>query len=133
MTLEEKYGVLTEYADKLFEYCRWHWGKNCGGETDGKAKCKLEYCWQDSYIPDDIFDYEAIVEYESPVENLPVDTKIYVRDGRNDPWEIRHFSHYSKITGRIYTFWENETSDSCQHDRPDSWTYAKLIEKGDDK
>jgi hypothetical protein len=80
------------------------------------------------------FDGESemdLVEY-SPWDGVAVDTKVYVRNDRNESWIPRHFSHYND--GKVYTFdsgstsWSNseETVHRCSYTT--GWTYAKLAD-----
>lgn len=138
MTLKEKYDANVEFVNKLRFYCKNH---NCKQSVPfgasksvpfGASKCDLSEC--ECCTEEISFDnFKKIMEYEPPVDwsKVPVDTKIYVKERENDPWERRHFSHCTS-DGRIYAFCSGETSFTTE-DGTSWWNYAKLAEVEEDK
>lgn len=133
MTLKEKYDANIELVKRLQKYCSHHC---CIGSPISHTlpKCTLSQCESKITIREVDYDnFVKIMEYEPPVDwsKVPVDTKIYVKDQENEPWEKRHFSHYTS-DGKIYAFCIGTTSFTAD-DGASPWEYAKLAEVEDDK
>lgn len=130
MTLKEKHDANVEFVNKLRFYCKNH---NCKlSAPSNTPKCDLSTC--ECCTEEISFDnFKKIMEYEPPVDwsKVPVDTKIYVRDFKNDLWEKRHFSHYTS-DGKVYAFCNGTTSFTADAGTV-CWEYAKLAEVEDDK
>ena len=135
MTLQEKYDANVEFVNKLRFYCKNHNCKQSVPFCDSKcdlSKCDLSKC---ACCTEEIsFDnFKKIMEYEPPVDwsKVPVDTKIYVKDYKNDLWEKRHFSHYTS-DGKVHAFCSGTTSFTAD-EGTSPWNYAKLAEVEEDK
>lgn len=57
---------------------------------------------------------------------VPVDTKILVRDLNTDPWERRHFAKFEN--GAVYAWYGGQTSFTTTTGDTTCWRYAKLAE-----
>ena len=133
MTLKEKYDANMEFITKLRTYCGNHTCKV--SEPSNTLKCDLSTC--EAHVGEVSFDnFKKIMEYEPPVDwsKVPVDTKIYVKDYKNDLWEKRHFSHYTS-DGKVCAFRSGTTSFTADDGnvKAKCWNYAKLAEAEDDK
>lgn len=129
MNLKEKYDANMEFIAKLRTYCDNHTCKEC--EPSNTLKCDLSTC--EDHLGEVSFDnFKKIMEYD-PIDwsKVPVDTKIYVKDQINAPWERRHFSHYTP-DGKVCAFRFGTTSFT-NVDGTSPWNYAKLAEVEDDK
>ena len=60
-------------------------------------------------------------------ENVPLDTKILVRNGKDEPWKKRYFSKFEG--GYVYAFKNGGTSWNCKDHEVISWDHAKLAEE----
>ena len=132
MTLKEKYDANIEFVKQLQKHCSQH---RCLSSDIPFTlpKCTLSQC--ERKITKSEVDYDnflKIMEYE-PVDwsKVPVDTKIYVKNLKNESWEKRHFSHCTP-DGKIYAFCDGTTSFTSNSGTW-SWNYAKLAEVEDDK
>ena len=70
--------------------------------------------------------FEKVVSWNE----VPIDTKIFVRDSKNEAWKPRHFAGYKN--GMVTAFSNGKSSftlTSC--DYPTNWFYAKLAETMD--
>lgn len=67
---------------------------------------------------------EIVMDYEPKVDwtKVPVDTKVLVKECKNDNWEKRHFAKYDN--GKIYAYDNGKSSFTT--DTIVSWTYGKL-------
>lgn len=59
-------------------------------------------------------------------DDVPVDTKIFVKDFEDNEWIPRHFSHFEN--GYVMTFVNGGTSFTCTQDETTSWRFAKLAD-----
>lgn len=130
MTLKEKYDANVEFVNKLRLYCKNH---NCKQSVPfGDSKCDLSEC---ECCTEEISfdDFKKIMEYEPPVDwsKIPVDTKIYVKNLKNEWWGKRYFSHCTP-DGKVHAFCYGTTSFTAE-DGTSPWNYAKLAEVEDDK
>lgn len=133
MTLKEKYDANIEFAKQLQKYCAHH---SCISPSIPYPlpKCTLSQC--ESKTPKSNVDYDnflKIMEYEPPVDwsKVPVDTKIYVKNLKNEWWGKRHFSHCTP-DGKVHAFCYGTTSFTADNGTV-CWEYAKLAEVEDDK
>ena len=130
MTLKEKYNANREFISKLLIYCDNHICKEY--ETSDLPKCDLITCeYRSGEISFD--DFKKVMEYKPPVDwsKVPVDTKIYVKNLKNELWKKRHFSHCTP-DGKVHAFRYGTTSFTADEGTL-RWEYAKLAEKEDDK
>ena len=74
---------------------------------------------------------KIVMEYEHKVDwnKAEVDTKILVRDSKEDNWECRYFSKYED--GIIYAWNDGRISFTSDYSEMTEWKYAKLY-KGDE-
>lgn len=132
MTLKERYNAHMEFISQLRTYCEDH---RCNHSVHSNTpKCDLSTCEDHLSSRGICFDnFKKIMEYEPPVDwsKVPVDTKIYVKDYKNDLWEKRHFSHYTS-DGKVHAFCSGTTSFTADAGTS-PWNYAKLAEVEDDK
>ena len=87
-------------------------------------------CAEELTNPDKAF--KAVMEYESKVDwsKVEVDTKVLVKDFKNDIWIKRYFAKYKN--GIVYTWNDGRTSFICFNNYEIThWKYAKLY-KGDE-
>lgn len=56
------------------------------------------------------------------------DTKIYVRDSKNEQWLPRYFAKYDEYTDSVMTYDNGATSWSGHSELTNRWNYAKLAE-----
>lgn len=59
---------------------------------------------------------------------IPVDTKVYVRDSKNEQWLPRYFATYDEYTDSVMTYDNGATSWSGRSELTNRWNYAKLAE-----
>lgn len=134
MTLKEKYDANIEFVKQLQKYCAHH--RCISSRTPYTLpKCTLSHCGE-SKTPKSDVDYDnfiKIMEYEPPVDwsKVPVDTKILVKDVKDETWKRRHFSHCTP-DGKVHAFNLGTTAFTTE-DRTVCWNYAKLAEVEDDK
>lgn len=133
MTLKEKYDANIEFVKQLQKYCSQH---RCLSSDIPFTlpKCTLSQC--ERKITKSEVDYDnflKIMEYDPPIDwsKVPVDTKICVKNQRNDPWKRRHFSHCTPA-GKVCAF-RSGTTSFTNVDGTSGWVYAKLAEVEDDK
>lgn len=93
----------------------------------------------DLMVKADVFDLktkeleEKIMNYELEKDDtdwskVPVDTKILVKNDRNDDWEKRYFAKYEN--GKIFAFFGGQSSWTS-YAGTRSWEYAKLYEENE--
>ena len=130
MTLKEKYNAHMEFMSKLRTYCENH---ICNHSVHSNTpKCDLSTC--EDHMGEISFDnFKKITEYKPPVDwsKVPVDTKIYVKNLKNELWEKRHFSHCTP-DGKVHAFRCGTTSFTADNETS-RWEHAKLAEGEDDK
>lgn len=87
--------------------------------NDGTTSWSSNYdgSWKYAKLPEDI-------KKEIDWANIPVDTKIFVRDNGSEEWESRYFAKYKN--GKVYAWINGCTSD--QTDDCVWWLHAKLAE-----
>ena len=76
---------------------------------------------------------EIVMEYEPGQkvdwENVPVDTKILVKNRKDDTWIKRYFAKYKN--GKVYAWTNGATSFSANNKYyVTDWRYAKLYKEG---
>lgn len=59
---------------------------------------------------------------------VPKDTKVYVRDSKNEQWKPRYFAKYDEYTDSVMTYDNGATSWSGRSELTNRWNYAKLAE-----
>lgn len=133
MTLKEKYDSNMEFVEKLKLYCKEHicLSSDCPPK---KPRCTLSECERKTTKSKIDYDnFVKIMEYKPPVDwsKVPVDTKIYVKNLKNELWGKRHFSHCTP-DGKVHAFRYGTTSFTAE-DGASCWNYAKLAEVEDDK
>lgn len=72
------------------------------------------------------------MEYEIPIDwgNVPVDTKILVRDSDADEWEKKHFAKCDD--GEVYAWLDGKTSFTAASPKACiNWKFAKLYDEED--
>ena len=107
------------------------------GRTDGActgvdcAECPLysvntEYTCDGYEIIEPLEAVKNVMGYEIPVDwsKVSIDTKVLVRDNKDDEWEKKHFAKYEY--GRVYCWHDGKTSYSCNTNS--SWNFSKLYE-----
>lgn len=62
---------------------------------------------------------------------IPVNTKIWVNDFKDNNWIPRHFAKYEN--GMVFAYDYGRTSWSCGDESPLGWDYAKLAEEPKEK
>ena len=73
---------------------------------------------------------EIVMEYKPKIdwENVPVDTKILVKNREDDTWERRHFAKFEN--GKVYAWDNGATSFSVYSEQYVAiWKYAKLYKE----
>lgn len=71
--------------------------------------------------------FEEIIDWSS----VPVDTKILVRDKKDEGWKRKYFAKYEN--GKIYAWTWGKTSFSADgNEDVIDWEYAKLYNEGDE-
>lgn len=129
---------------KAWEICKKeNVGKTYVDDKEG-VKWKVEQKYKDIF---DLYDNEndSISYYEYGISQLAemnfeeiidwskvlVDTKILVRDKKDEGWKRKYFAKYKD--GRVYTWTWGRTSFSAD-DNEDvmDWEYAKLYNEGDE-
>lgn len=63
---------------------------------------------------------DLVREYD-PLEELPVDTPVWVRDYPEEEWNPRHYAGYKDERGRYVAFFDGKTSHSSRGDSTMSW------------
>ena len=71
--------------------------------------------------------FEIVMNYEPKVDwtKVPVDTKILVKDYKDEDWKKRHFAKYEN--GKIYAYDDGKSSFTT--DVIASWSYGKLYKE----
>lgn len=108
------------------------------GREEGASTCQGISCGQCPFIevncsavemedPDKAL--ELIMGYEEKVDwsQVPIDTKILVRDFENREWKRGYFAGYHEDTGQIYAWESGKTSFTAENRW--LWTYAKLYKE----
>ena len=89
--------------------------------------CNCNYCYEfETLYPDKAL--EKVMEYEPKVDwtQVPIDTKILVRDYKNDEWVKRHFAGFEY--GIIYA-WDDGLTSFTTKGCKTNWIYAKLYKE----
>ena len=73
---------------------------------------------------------DLVREYD-PLEKLPVDTPVWVRDDPGGEWRPRHYAGYKDESGRYVTFMDGKTSHSNKDDPMIDWTYMTNVNPND--
>lgn len=92
-------------------------------------------------VLDSAYDIEFAVSYKDDLTNIdnlmdlvpysdwedvPVDTKVFVKDFEDNEWIPRHFSHFEN--GYVFTFVNGATSFTSNREETTSWRFAKLAD-----
>ena len=92
-------------------------------------------------VLDSAYDIEFAVSYKDDLTNIdnlmdlvpysdwedvPVDTKVFVKDFEDNEWIPRYFSHFEN--GYVFTFVNGATSFTCNREETTSWRFAKLAD-----
>lgn len=71
-----------------------------------------------------VMDYEILVDWSK----VSVDTKVLVRNNKDEEWENRHFAKYED--GKVYCWNDGKTSFTVDASiKKISWNFAKLYER----
>ena len=111
------------------------------GRTDGAcagvdcAECPLSYSFtgypcNEHEMIEPLEAVKCVMDYEIPVDwsKVPVDTKVLVRNNKDEEWEKRHFAEYEN--GRIYCWYDGKTSFTTDTTiKKIIWNFAKLYER----
>lgn len=89
------------------DICEIHKNPNC--DVNFAEWCKKEY-------------------QEVDWSKISVDTKVYVRDSKNEQWLPRYFAKYDEYTDSVMTYDNGATSWSGRSELTNRWNYAKLAE-----
>ncbi len=124
---------------KAWEICN---EKNIGkiyiDDKEG-VKWKVEQKYKDIF---DLYDNEndsisyyglSEMNFEEVIDwsKVPVDTKILVRDGKDEGWKRKYFAKYKD--GRVYTWtWGKTCFDDDGNEDVIDWEYAKLYNEGEE-
>lgn len=73
----------------------------------------------------------ALVREYDPLEKLPVDTPVWVRDDPDREWEPRHYAGYKDEHGLYVAFTDGKTSHSKEGDPTIGWTYMTNVNPND--
>lgn len=83
------------------------------------------FCDIDKYKVLDICKELRIVDWE----NLPSDTKVFVRNSDNENWDARYFwYHRDDFCTHPYICYANGQSSFTTNGEPEGWKYCKLAE-----
>ena len=93
-------------------------------------RSKVGYLITDSLIVSEI----AKLDFEETEEiidwsKVQVDTKILVKEYKNNDWVKRYFA---KFDGNIYAWNNGKTSFTALENEKTAWKYAKLYEEGEE-
>lgn len=75
----------------------------------------------------------AEMDFEEDIDwsKVPVDTKVLVRDKKDEGWNRKYFAKYKD--GRVYTWtWGKTCFDDDGNEDVIDWEYAKLYNEGDE-
>lgn len=75
-----------------------------------------------------VLGFDNAVEEEVDWKNIPIDTKVFVRDSTTCTWNPRYFAKYDSATNTVYTFSDGSTSWSSYNGAVTYWKYAKLAD-----
>lgn len=127
-----------KYAEKILDIAvTGHpFAINRNGEVNSCGKVPCDECIfrknkvADSSCREKSKEWSEQEYVEPPVDwsNVPVDTKILVRDSENEAWRKRHFAKFEN--GKIYTW--NDGRSSFTAFEPEStswWNQGKLAEE----
>ena len=73
---------------------------------------------------------DLVSEYD-PLEELPVDTPVWVRDDPYGEWKPRHYAGYKDEHGRYVAFMDGKTSHSNGGDPMMAWNYMTNVNPND--
>lgn len=72
-------------------------------------------------------DFEEVIDWSK----VPVDTKVLVRDKKDEGWNRKYFAKYKD--GRVYTWtWGKTCFDDDGNEDIIDWEYAKLYNEGEE-
>ena len=106
------------------------------GRTDEECtgvscvECPLRYSTCGHEIIEPLWAVKCIMDYEIPVDwsKVSIDTKVLVRNNRDEEWENRHFAKYED--GKVYCWNDGKTSFTFDTTIKEiSWNFAKLYER----
>lgn len=113
--------------------------KQCKNEMDIYKINKSGYLFvkpdgvPNNYFHESCLSYNSLIEldfeeYETPIkwEDVPVDTKVLIRDSVEFDWTPRHFSEYKD--GKVYCFIDGRTSFTSKSNTM-FWKYCKLFKE----
>lgn len=69
---------------------------------------------------------DLVREYD-PLEELPVDAPVWVRDYPGEKWNPRHYAGYKDERGRYVAFRDGKTSHSTECYPTIGWTYMTNV------
>lgn len=117
-----------ENVGKVFidnKQCRWYVDNKTYG---GILELKREY--DNSMITDSLYLEEILeLEFTAAVDwsDIPMDTKIYVRDKQGDVWKPRLFAKYEN--DKVHAWLDGKSSFTIDKETDYvAWEYAKLAE-----
>ena len=73
---------------------------------------------------------DLVREYD-PLEELPVDTPVWVRDDPDGEWKPRHYAGYKNECGRYVAFMDGKTSHSSGDGLTIVWDYMTNVNPND--
>lgn len=73
---------------------------------------------------------DLVREYD-PLEELPVDTPVWVRDDLDGEWKPRHYAGYKDERGRYVAFMDGKTSHSQGGDPMMAWDHMTNVNPND--
>lgn len=128
VTMKEYMKKKKEMLDdlgRIRNHCEGIECANCPLLFDGVTSCHELEMTQTDFVLERVMEYEPKVDW-SKVE---VDTKVLVRDSKENNWKHRYFSKYED--GIIYAWNDGRTSFTSDYSEMTEWKYAKLY-KGDE-
>ena len=101
----------------------------CAGVSCGECPLRYSTCnGHEIIVPLEAVKY--VMDYEIPVDwsKVPVDTKVLVRNNKDEEWEKRHFAEYKD--GMFYCWYDGKTSFTSDATiKKIGWNFAKLYER----
>jgi len=103
-----------------------NYGKTIVGLVMGKDKTEtVRTYFIDGTSSEDITNPKDLIREYSIWDDVAIDTKIYVRDDKNDNWDRVYFAEYKDSA--VYSFVNGGTSWNRKYKT--KWEYAKLAEE----
>jgi hypothetical protein len=72
-------------------------------------------------------EYDIVAEW-NPWLEVPVDTKIRVKENSNGRWEHRHFAEWDPVIEKVRAWDWGRTSHTSVDSSTAAWTYAEIVE-----